>query len=225
MGAGHQGAWEPLEMEEGEELGGITRDRAWGHTTCPGLGLAHLADGAGPGLQRFGPIRSQLLHFLPSEEELEGEAKPAEDEPAHEGNPAPAPRARAAPSREPGPAVCVPQALRARPGARLGVPFSGAGAGERLVGSADAQGDEIPAVNVAQGLSAFLGLEEEQGSLQGAPRALEVCGDGGSVALGWAPRWLPSRAAHTHPLCSSWPLGASGGPWPGTGTRCVSLAG
>lgn len=54
------------------------------------------------------------------------------------------------------------------------------------MGSVDPQGDEIPAVDVAQGLRAFLGLEEEQGSLQGAPSALEICGDRGSVALGWA---------------------------------------
>lgn len=77
------------------------------------LGLAHLANGTGPGLQCFRPISSQLLHFFPSEEELKGEAKPTEDEPAHEDNPVHAPRARAgtAPSREPSPAVGVPHAF------------------------------------------------------------------------------------------------------------------
>ena len=53
------------------------------------LRLAHLADGTGPGLQGLRPIGSQLLHFFPSEEELEGEAKPMEDEPAHQDSPLP----------------------------------------------------------------------------------------------------------------------------------------
>ena len=108
-------------------------------------------------------------------------------------------------------------------GARLGVPFSGARAGERL-GSAHTQGDEVPAVNVTQGLGAFLCLEEEQGSLQGAPSALEVCGTRGSAVLGWAPHWLPSHAPYAYPLCFSWHLGALGGLWPDTGTHCASLA-
>lgn len=60
-------------------------------------------------------------------------------------------------------------------GALLGLPFSGARAGDCL-SSAHAHGEEVPALDVAQGLRAFLCLKEEQGSLQGAPRALEVCG-------------------------------------------------
>lgn len=192
----------------------------------PGVGLAHLANGAGPGLQSLGPIGSQLLHFFPGEEELKGEAKPVEDKPAHQGSPLPRtctqsqtrPLHQAGSSARPC-SLCAHRVSGA--GTQLEVPFSGAGAGERL-GSAHAQGDEVPALNVAQGLSALLCLEEEQGSLQGAPSALEVCGTRELVALGWALCWLPSRALRAYLLCSSWCLGAWGGLWPDTGTRCVS---
>lgn len=105
-------------------------------------------------------------------------------------------------SRKPSPAVYVPHTFWAC----LGVPLSGARAGDSLVGSVDAQGDEIPAVNVTQGLSALLSVEEEQGSLQGAPRALEVCRNRGSVALGWAPSGCP-------PTLPTLTLFAFPGPW------------
>lgn len=47
----------------------------------------------------------------------------------------------------------------------LEVPLSGTRTGDGL-GSAHAQGEQIPTLDVAQGLSAFLCLEDEQGSLQ-----------------------------------------------------------
>lgn len=168
------------------------------------LELAHLADGTGPGLQRFRPISSQLLNLFPSEEELKGEAKPAEDEAAHEGQPCPCPRARVGTARAGCPALL--SVCPTLSGHGWGVPLSGARAGDCLVGSVDPQGDEIPAVNVAQGFSAFLSVEEEQGSLQGAPRALEVCRNRGSVALGWAHPGCP-------PTLPTLTLFALPGPW------------
>lgn len=89
MGAPTMGRSVPAtDDEERGELGGITTGKQeWSPGThqchgVPGLGLAHLADGAGPSLQGLGPIGSQLLHFFPSEEELQSETKPAEDESA-----------------------------------------------------------------------------------------------------------------------------------------------
>lgn len=69
---------EPLWDGTRDEMGkGRAQDWDRSHRArCP----AHLADGACPCLQRLGTVSPQLLHFFPSEEELEGEAKPAEDE-------------------------------------------------------------------------------------------------------------------------------------------------
>lgn len=84
-----------IEDEEHGELGGIMMGKQ-GQSPgthqrhgVPVLGLAHLANSAGPGLQRLRPISSQLVHFFPGEEELKGEAKSEEDDPAHQGSPLP----------------------------------------------------------------------------------------------------------------------------------------
>lgn len=214
------------EDEEGGELGGITTEKeGWAPGTHQwhrvlGLGLAHLADGTGPGLQRLWSFGSQLLHFFPNEEELEGEAKPAEDELVHQGSPYPEPAPKATRPLHQAGCDARPCHLRAHGlsgqavGVRLGVPFSGAGAGDSR-GSAHTQGDEVPTLDVAQGLSAFLCLKEEQGSLQGAPGALEVCGIGGGQ---WHWGEHPTGCSPTFPtltlfaLLGTWKLGGGCGP-------------
>lgn len=69
------------------------------------------------------------------------------------------------------PALCMPMGFPAlqvhlcQGGGTLGIPLSGAWVGGCL-GSAHTQGEELPALDVAQGLGAFLRLEEEQRFLQ-----------------------------------------------------------
>lgn len=185
----------------------------WGH-----VGVAHLANGTGPGLQRFGPISSQLLHFFPGEEELKGEAKPAGDEPAHEDNPVPALRAATAPSMEPSPAVCAPHTC-------WGYLSVGPGLVTAWWALLTPREMRSPLWMWPRGSVHFSVSKKSKALSREHQVRWKSAGMGRVSGTGVGTLCLPSHAAHTHPLCSSWPLGASGGPWLGTGTRCVSLAG
>lgn len=174
------GRWEESQQGSGDgaqEPTSVMGCRDLGWLTLP-MALAQACRVSGPSVPScctFSPVRksSRVKRNLQRMNQLE-----------------PAPRARPAHCTSRAQCSICPWFLWASKGARLGVPFRGARAGEPL-GSAHTQGDEVPTLDVAQGLSAFLCLEEQQGSLQGAPGALEVCRTGGSAALGWVSHWLP----------------------------------